>query len=172
MKVSASSRNLCTRLVRRSAGFQMVIVSLLFPGLANFSLIQANPAGGSIVYGDVSIGAGTGGNLQIQQSSANAIVNWDSFSIQAGELTQFIQPGTNSAILNRVTGGDLSAIHGALQGNGNVFLINPSGILVGAGGTIDVHGLVLSTLDVSNGEFLAGGDMVFEGKAEQNHKKL
>ncbi|MEC5127316.1 filamentous hemagglutinin N-terminal domain-containing protein, partial [Verrucomicrobiales bacterium BCK34] len=68
--------------------------------------------------------------------------------------------------LNRVTGGNPSAIHGALKANGNVFVINPNGILVGANGVIDVHGLALSTLDVSNGEFLAGGDMVFKGAGE------
>ncbi|MCB1203759.1 MAG: filamentous hemagglutinin N-terminal domain-containing protein, partial [Verrucomicrobiae bacterium] len=76
------------------------------------------------------------------------------------------QPNKNAAVLNRVNGGDPSAIHGALKANGNVFVINPNGILVGPGGTIDVHGLVLSTLDVDNGEFLAGGDMKFQGVGE------
>lgn len=152
---------------RRSATLQIFLTIILTPGLSFWTVpLQANPMGGSIVNGDVNIGAGAGGNLQIQQNSANAIINWESFSIQAGELTQFRQPGSSAAVLNRVTGGDPTAILGALKGNGNVFVINPNGILVGAGGTIDVHGLVLSTLDVSNGEFLAGGDMVFEGVGE------
>ncbi|MBP6600630.1 MAG: filamentous hemagglutinin N-terminal domain-containing protein, partial [Verrucomicrobiales bacterium] len=152
---------------RRSATLQIFLTIILTPGLSFWTVpLQANPMGGSVIHGDVNIGAGGGGNLQIQQNSANAIINWESFSIQAGELTQFLQPGSNAAVLNRVTGGDPTAILGALKGNGNVFLINPNGILVGAGGTIDVHGLVLSTLDVSNGEFLAGGDMVFEGVGE------
>ncbi|MCG8602116.1 MAG: filamentous hemagglutinin N-terminal domain-containing protein, partial [Verrucomicrobiales bacterium] len=103
---------------------------------------------------------------QIRQNSRNAIINWEDFSIDAGELTQFRQPNSSAAVLNRVTGGNPTAIHGALRANGNVFVINPNGILIGAGGTIDVHGLVLSTLDVSNGEFLAGGDMVFKGDSE------
>lgn len=147
------------------ARLQLVVVSLLMPGLAIWtSPVTANPAGGVVVHGDVRIGAGAGGNLQIRQNSRNAIINWDTFSIDAGELTQFRQAmGPNSAVLNRVTGGDPSAIHGALRANGNVFVINPNGILVGPGGTIDVGGVVLSTLDVSNGEFLAGGDMNFKG---------
>ena len=136
------------------------------------SPVRANPHGGSVVHGDIHFGAGTGGNLQIHQGSANAIINWDSFSIAAGELTQFLQPGTSSAVLNRVTGGDPSAIHGALQANGNVFVINPNGILVGPSGTIDVHGLVLSTLDVSDGEFLAGGDQVFQGASDKGVTNL
>jgi filamentous hemagglutinin family protein len=140
---------------------------MLLPGLTIWtSPVMANPRGGSVVHGNVNIGAGTGGNLQIRQNSQNAIIDWEQFSIEAGELTQFRQPNSNAAVLNRVTGGDPSSIHGALRANGNVFVINPNGILVGPGGTIDVHGLVLSTLDVSNGEFLAGGDMTFSGVGE------
>ena len=143
---------------------QTIVVAVLLPAMAWWSgPVAANPRGGSVVVGDVSIGSGAGGMLDIRQSSRNAVINWDSFSIDAGEMTRFRQPGVNAAVLNRVTGGDPTAIHGALRGNGNVFVINPNGILVGAGGTIDVHGLVLSTLDVDNGEFLAGGDMVLKG---------
>ena len=153
-------------MLRRSNRFQVFVFCLLAPGLLVWNQpLQANPSGGVVVHGDVMIGAGNGGNLQIQQGSQNAIINWDSFSINAGELTQFLQSGSNSAVLNRVTGGDPSAIHGALMANGNVFVINPNGILVGAGGVIDVHGLVLSTLDVADGEFLGRGDMVFKGSS-------
>ncbi len=150
----------------RLSWVQMLLTGILIPGLTMTTPVLANPLGGVVVHGDVAIGAGAGGNLQINQASNRAIIDWASFSIDAGEVTQFIQPGTNSAVLNRVTGGDVSAIHGALKANGNVFVINPNGILVGAGGTIDVHGLALSTLDVSNGEFLAGGDLVFQGAGE------
>ncbi|MAS96500.1 MAG: hypothetical protein CMO55_25205, partial [Verrucomicrobiales bacterium] len=136
------------------------------PGLGLFSVpVQANPRGGVVVHGDVEMSGGRG-NLRITQNSRNAIINWEEFSIGANELTQFIQPGKNAAVLNRVTGSASSLLEGSLRANGNVFLINPNGILVGAGGTIDVHGLVLSTLDVNNGEFLSGGDMVFEGASE------
>ena len=152
---------------RQSALFQTVIIALTMPGLSIWTVpLQANPSGGVVVHGNVNIGSGAGGNLQIRQNSNKAIIDWNSFSIAQGELTQFRQPGANAAVLNRVTGGDPSAIHGALRANGNVFVINPNGILVGQSGTIDVHGLVLSTLDVDNGEFLAGGDMTFRGAGE------
>src|SRR5690606_3618891 len=141
------------RVLRRSARLHTAIASLLMPGLMVWNpSAMANPQGATIVHGDISFGDGAGGAFHIHQGSHNAIINWDSFSIDAGELTQFHQPGSNSAVLNRVTGGDPTAIYGALKGNGIVFVINPSGILVGPGGTVDVNGLVFSTLDVDNGE--------------------
>ncbi|MDF1825546.1 MAG: filamentous hemagglutinin N-terminal domain-containing protein [Verrucomicrobiales bacterium] len=127
--------------------------------------LNANPSGAVIAHGDISF-AGSQGNLQINQLSQRAIINWDDFSIDAGELAQFNQPGASAAILNRITGGNPTEIHGALRANGNVFVINPNGILIGPGGMIDTNGLVLSTLNVSDGEFLAGGDMEFKGAGE------
>ncbi|HRQ89519.1 MAG TPA: filamentous hemagglutinin N-terminal domain-containing protein, partial [Bacteroidia bacterium] len=172
MNKKASSKGGGAAILRRSPRFQAVVCSLLLASFCFPLQTQANPHGGVVVHGDVQIGAGTGGNLQILQGSQNAIIDWQGFSISAGELTQFLQPGSSSAVLNRVTGGDPSAIHGALQANGNVFLINPSGILVGPSGSIDVHGLVLSTLDVDNGEFLARGDMVFKGGSDKGVTNL
>lgn len=141
-----------------------ITVPLLY-GLCFSPTLYGNPSGASVISGDISFG-GSAGNLLINQGSDRAIIDWDSFSIAPGELTQFIQPGTSSAVLNRVTGSLSSSIHGSLAANGNVFLINPNGILIGAGGRIDVHGLALSTLDVSNGEFLAGGDLLFKGASK------
>jgi filamentous hemagglutinin family protein len=162
------SRRACARgrsLLAASPVRAAVLLTLL-PAFAWWNVpLQANPGGGVVVHGNVAMEGQAGRVLNIRQGSANAIIDWESFSIDADEMTRFIQPGTNSAVLNRVTGGDLSEIHGALRANGNVFLINPNGILVGPGGSIDVHGLVLSTLDLENGEFLAGGDQVFKGSS-------
>jgi filamentous hemagglutinin family protein len=94
-----------------------------------------------------------GGILNITNSH-NAIINWGSFSIGVNELTRFIQPSALSAVLNRVVGSDPSAILGSLQSNGRVFLINPNGIMFGSGAQINVAGLVASTLNISNDDFL------------------
>ena len=94
-----------------------------------------------------------GGILNITNSH-NAIINWGSFSIGVNELTRFIQPSALSPVLNRVIGQDPSAILGALQSNGRVFLINPNGIVFGSGAQINVAGLVASTLNISNDDFL------------------
>ena len=163
MKYSDSPKSSCSSYLRKAASLQWLVTALLLPAFFFWTPVYSNPRGGVVVHGDVQF-SGTGGNLQIKQNSRNAIINWDDFSIDAGELTQFHQPNSSAVVLNRVTGGNPSSIHGALRANGNVFVINPNGILIGAGGSIDVHGLVLSTLDVDNGEFLAGGDMIFKGK--------
>ena len=57
-----------------------------------------------------------------------------------------MQQSASSAVLNRVVGADISQIHGQLLSNGRVFLINPAGILIGAGAVIDTAGFVGSTL--------------------------
>lgn len=118
---------------------------------------SANPQGGVLAAGQASLSTHTvnGHNtFTINQQSQAAIINWQSFSIDAGELTQFIHPNADAATLNRVVGNNLSEIYGTLQANGSVYLINPNGIIVGANGTINTQRFIASTLDVSNAEFL------------------
>ena len=124
-------------------------VGACFPG----GIALANPSNPTVVHGTATFA--TAGNILNITNSQNAIINWGSFSIGINELTKFIQPSALSAVLNRVTGQDPSAILGALQSNGRVFLINPNGITFGAGAQIDVAGLVASTLNLSNDDFLS-----------------
>src|SRR5277367_777935 len=124
--------------------------------------LLGNPTGGTVVAGSASIG-GAGATVTITQSTQNAIINWQQFSIASGELTKYIVPNSSSATLNRVIGGNPSAIFGSLKSNGIVYLLNPNGIIVGPGGRIDTAGFMASTLDVSNEQFLAGGDLNFGG---------
>ncbi len=118
------------------------------------SHVQANGQAPTVVSGQASF-ATQGRTLSIT-NSPGTIINWQGFSIGASEVTRFIQQGATSSILNRVIGPDPTVILGALVSNGRVFLINPSGILVGQGAHIDVAGLVASTLNLSNQDFLAG----------------
>src|SRR5689334_1331079 len=123
---------------------------------------RANPTGGVPQAGTVSIQPS--GNLLQVTNSPNAIINWQSFSINANEITRFVQQSSASAVLNRVVGTkshgvttiDPSIILGSLQSNGRVYLINPSGIVFGVGSRIDVAGLIASSLDLSNADFLKG----------------
>lgn len=114
----------------------------------------ANPSGMTVVSGSAS--ASVSGNTLSITNSPGAILNWQAFSIGQNEVTRFLQQSAASSVLNRVTGGNPSQILGTLQSNGKVYLINPSGILFGAGAQIDVAGLVASTLNLSNEDFLAG----------------
>lgn len=118
------------------------------------SMALANPTGAQVVNGSATISS-VGNTLTIT-NSAGAIINWQSFSIGNNEVTRFIQPSAASAVLNRVVANDPSVLLGQLSSNGRVFLINPAGILVGAGARIDTAGLVASTLNLSNADFLAG----------------
>ncbi len=146
MPARAPSRGV--RFIRRKA--VAIAVAACFTGGA----AQANPTNPAVVHGTAAFQQ-AGGVLNVTNSH-NAIINWGSFSIGVNELTRFIQPSALSAVLNRVTGQDPSAILGALQSNGRVFLINPNGIMFGAGAQINVAGLVASTLNLSNSDFLSG----------------
>ena len=139
--------------MRRSVKSTKIIS--FFAGALIGAVAHANPVGPSVVHGDVSIAFPNAADLTVR-NSPGAIINWQSFSIGASESTRFIQQNAASAVLNRVTGDQVSSLLGELTSNGRVFLINGNGIIVGQGATIDTAGLVMSTLDISNEDFLAG----------------
>ncbi|HEX5363508.1 MAG TPA: caspase family protein [Gallionella sp.] len=122
----------------------------------------ANPVGPSVVNGAASFAVN--GNTLTVTNTPGAIVNWQQFNIGAGQTTQFIQQSAQSSVLNRVIGPDPSQILGILQSNGRVYLINPSGILFGAGAVVDVGGLIASTLNITNADFLMNR-MSFNGNS-------
>ncbi len=114
----------------------------------------ALPTGGNVVAGQATIQQ-AGAAMTIRQATDQAILNWQSFSIGASASVNFTQPGASSVVLNRVLGSDPSAIYGSLTANGQVFLVNPSGVLFGPGARVDVGGLVASTLAIRDADFLA-----------------
>ena len=127
-------------------------------------MAQSLPTGGTVASGNVSIGSTSPTSLTVTQSSATGIVNWSSFSIGQGHQVQF-NNGTG-ATLNRVTGNVPSSINGQLSATGSVYLVNPSGIVVGPTGVINTGGsFVASTLDVKDAEFRAGGSLTFSGNS-------
>ena len=137
------------------------VILFVLATLSSAAVMAQLPAGGSVVSGQAAI-TGAAGMLNINQSSQQAIINWQSFSIGAGKTTRFAMPNGGS-VLNRVTGSDVSAIMGSLQANGNVYLINPHGVLIGNGARISVGSLTASTLGLSDQNFLDGGTLNFAG---------
>lgn len=127
---------------------------------------SALPEGAAVTHGNVQITT-SGGTQTIVQGSDKAIINWNGFNIDIGELVQFIQPSSLSAILNRVVGQDPSLILGSLQANGQVFLINPNGVVFGDSARVDVGSLVVSTLNITDDNFLQG-NLHFEQAADQD----
>ena len=132
---------------------------------------QTLPSGGIVAAGSATISSGSG-TLTVNQSSQNAVLNWQSFSIGETGAVVYVQPNSNSVALNRVVGPDPSAILGSLSSNGKVFLVNPNGIVFGQGANVNVGGLVASTLDLSDADFMNGrytfsgngGSVVNEGR--------
>lgn len=119
------------------------------------SAALANPTGGAPVAGTVTMSTPAPNVLEIT-NSPNSIIHWQGFSINAGEVTRFLQNSASSAVLNRVVTSSPSDILGTLQSNGRVFLINPNGIVFGGGAVVDVAGLVASSLNLSDADFMAG----------------
>ena len=120
-----------------------------------FSLqARAGPTDGQMVAGSGAISQ-AGNTTTVHQSSQNLAINWTDFSVAAHEAVRFNQPNATSIVLNRVLGQSISQIHGAISANGQVFILNPNGILFGAGAQVNVGGLVASTLSLSNDDFMA-----------------
>ncbi|MCP4766163.1 MAG: filamentous hemagglutinin N-terminal domain-containing protein, partial [Gammaproteobacteria bacterium] len=131
----------------------------------------AGPKDGEVVAGQSSISTPDANTTIIQQSTDKSVINWQSFSVGTKEYVKFVQPQTSSISLNRVIGGDPSSILGSLSANGQVYLVNPSGIYFGEGARVDVSGIVASVLDISNTDFMSG-NFVFEGSADENLGKV
>ncbi|MWJ28078.1 filamentous hemagglutinin N-terminal domain-containing protein [Halomonas sp. ZH2S] len=133
---------------------------ILKPLVASMLLVAGGNAWALPVGGEVSAGGATiGGDataMEITQTTQNAAINWQAFDIASGEAVNFAQPNSSSVVLNRVLGSDPSAIMGTLTANGNVFLINPNGVLFGQNASVNVGGLVASTLSLSDSDFMAG----------------
>ncbi len=115
----------------------------------------ALPTGGAVAAGAAGI-ASTANTTTITQTTQNVAINWQSFGIAAGQAVQFLQPNSSSVALNRVLGANPSAILGNLSANGQVFLVNPGGVLFGSGASVNVGGLVASTLNITDANFMAG----------------
>jgi len=133
---------------------QRKILPLMLAGCFCHGAVMANPLDPQVVNGNATFS--NQGNIFSITNSPGSIINWKSFSVAPGEITRFIQANSSSSVLNRITGQDPTKILGALQSNGRVFLINPNGILFGQGAQVDVNGLIASTLNISNQDFLAG----------------
>ncbi|MEW6641735.1 MAG: YDG domain-containing protein [Pseudomonadota bacterium] len=116
---------------------------------------QALPTGGQVISGAATI-ATSGQAMTINQSTDRMIANWQSFSIGTGHSVTFNQPGASSVALNRVVGQDPSQILGSLTANGQVFLVNPNGVVIGKSGSVQAGAFIASTLGISDTDFLAG----------------
>ncbi|RQB74123.1 GLUG motif-containing protein [Pseudomonas aeruginosa] len=143
----------------KSASAKAAIVSaLVLFGTTALAPAYALPTGGTVVGGDANgeILLSGGSSMSVNQKVDKLIANWDSFSVAAGERVIFNQPSSSSVALNRVLGTRGSDIQGRIDANGQVFLINPNGVLFGRNAQVNVGGLVVSTQNIRDSDFGAG----------------
>ena len=116
---------------------------------------NALPTGGKITAGSGNIAA-SGNKMTVNQSTQQIIANWDTFNIGQSATVRFNQPNSSATALNRIYDQNPSQIFGNLSANGKIFLLNPSGIVFGANARVDVGGLVASSLNMLDSDYLAG----------------
>src|SRR5690606_3118668 len=117
--------------------------------------VYAGPQGGQVVGGAGSIDQ-SGLHTTINQHTDRMAIDWQSFNIAADERVQFVQPSSSSLALNRVLSHKGSEIHGRIDANGHVLLVNPNGIIFGENSKINVGGIVASGLSVDPSDFMNG----------------
>ncbi|MEW6454672.1 MAG: S8 family serine peptidase [Pseudomonadota bacterium] len=139
---------------RRTARSLLLATSALVPlGLLP---AYAGPQGGQVVGGSSTIST-QGSTTTITQTTDRSAINWQTYNVGAGEKVQYIQPNANSVSLNRVVGGlGPSSIYGNITANGQVWIINPAGILIGSGAVVNTAGFLATTNDIKNDDFMAG----------------
>ena len=113
------------------------------------------PTGGQVTQGQAAFQQ-SGATLTINQTSQAAAIDWQRFSIGAGATVNFRQPSASSVALNRVLGQDPTQILGSLNANGQVFIVNPNGVLFAPGAQVSAAGILASTRDVKSADFAAG----------------
>lgn len=128
-----------------------LVVSAL---LGSVSLSFAAPSGGVVTSGSATISQ-SGNTTNITQSTAKATINWNSFSIASNETVNFNQPSKNAITLNRVIGNERSIIDGALNANGQVWILNSNGILFNSNAKINTAGIIATTKNISDADFNA-----------------
>jgi filamentous hemagglutinin family protein len=119
----------------------------------------ANPNGGVVVHGQATFTTTANTLTVTTQNGAGtnfSAIDWQTFSIPAGNQTYIQQPNAGSFSLNRVVTNTPSQIFGTLSSNGSVVLVNQSGIAVGAGAVVDTAGFTASALTMSDQDARAG----------------
>ena len=145
--------SLLRRVLAHPLEFALALVLALTPLGGAF----ANPLNGQVAAGQATIAGQGTASVTIKLLSQSNIINWNTFNIAHGELTQFIQPNASSVALNRVTGGlGPSPIYGTITANGRLYLGNPDGILFGMGSRVDAAGFLASTNDIKDSDFMSG----------------
>lgn len=86
-------------------------------------------------------------NATITSNKKNTIIDWKDFSIEKNHTVNFED---DKNFMNIVTGRATSAIDGAINGSGDIYLINPNGVIFGKTASVNVGNLYVSTRNVTS----------------------
>lgn len=112
-----------------------------------------------VVSGSFGQYAVNGNVATIKQNDPAGILRWATFDIGQGASVVFEQPSNSSVVLNKVDGGyfqNKTVIEGLLKANGQVYIYNPNGVIIGRTGQVDVNSFLATTLSIDNSRFLRG----------------
>ena len=143
---------------RMKAAFLATAIALTLSGSAAYAM----PEGGSVASGTVTgLTNGTVASGGTLTATSDAIINWNSFNIGNGETLNLNT--ANYAMLNRVTGTGISTLAGILNqtGTNTAILVNPNGIVISGTGVINAGNMILTTLALSDSQFLNGNTATF-----------
>lgn len=120
------------------------------------------PTNGTVVGGSINLEYIDNNRLNIHQGTDRAVINWDSFNIGVDATTEFFQPSSSSIAVNRVVGeaSNPTQILGNLKSNGQVMILDGNGIIFGQNSQIDVNGIVATTGDINNQQFMNGDSQI------------
>jgi len=118
-------------------------------------LSYAGPTSGNIVGGAGNINQ-SNLNTTINQLSNRLAIDWQTFNVNSNESVNFNQPGRSSIALNRILDQNASQIHGSINANGQIVLVNPNGVFFGKNSTVNAGGLFAAALDVNPENFMQG----------------
>lgn len=141
----------------KAIGIKLLLFSMRFVCTTATDVSVALPQGGVVAGGNVTISTPASNTVQINQSSQRAIINWQTYNVGQQERVNYRQPNTSSISLNRINPNNgPSSIFGTITANGQVWLVNGAGIWFGPTAHVDVAGLLATTADIQNEDFLAG----------------
>ncbi|MFA4197997.1 filamentous hemagglutinin N-terminal domain-containing protein [Xanthomonas perforans] len=152
---ATSPRTLPLRHCPLAVALAAALMAMPVSGLAQVAANQL-PTGGSIAGGTGTINAVNGSSRTVDQTSSRMALTWSAFDIGSSATMIFNQPSASSVVLNLVQSGNPTQIYGNINANGQVFLLNSNGVLIGNTANINVGGLVVSTLGTTVSKFMSG----------------
>ncbi len=170
--------NFAARIHKKRYLSRALIYLLTWSLLVNTTLPVALALEAIDVTGSTGVVGTKWGDHTVIGTGHGAIINWNNFDTSSAQSVTFKQHmggqlSSASAVLNRISSGSVpTQFNGALNANGRVFVVNPAGIIFGAGSTVNVSQLVASGLSISDEAFNAiladpANQMAFEGGGGQ-----